>query len=195
MRAAQTGSSTCWTAGSSTTWRCRDMWRNYLAAAIRNLFRDRAYAAINIFGLALGFTAMLLIALYVRDEYSFDRQFPQADRTYRISLEVTRAGRAPVRMPSTTPNIAGALELEFPEVEFATRLKGAAGTLRQGDVEISPGSFYWADPDFFRMFPVKVIAGDVNAALARPDGLVLSRRTARQLFNRDDVLGQAVSVN
>ena len=82
------------------------MWRNYLAAAIRNLFRDRAYAAINMFGLALGFTAMLLIALYVRDEYSFDRQFPQADRTYRISVEVTQPGRVPVRMPSTPASIA-----------------------------------------------------------------------------------------
>jgi putative ABC transport system permease protein len=171
------------------------MWRNYLAAAIRNLFRDRAYAAINIFGLALGFTAMLLIALYVRDEYSYDRHFPHADRTYRLSAEITQPGRAPILMPSTTANIAGALELDFPEVEFATRLKGGFGTLRQGDVEVAPEALHWADPDFFRMLPVKVIAGDANAALARPDGIVLSRRIARRLFNRDDVLGEAVSWN
>lgn len=171
------------------------MWGNYFAAAIRNLFRDRAYAAINIFGLALGFTAMLFIALYVRDEYSYDRWFPEADRTYRIWMEATPPGRAPIRMPTTSPNIARALELEFPEVEFATRLKKNISTLRRGDVEIGADNFYWADPDFFRMFPVKTVAGDLNTALARPDGLVLSRSMARRLFNRDDVLGESVSWN
>ena len=68
------------------------MWRNYLAAAIRNLFRERAYAAINILGLGVGFTAVLLIGLYVRDEYSFDRQFPHADRTYRMWMQSTHPG-------------------------------------------------------------------------------------------------------
>jgi putative ABC transport system permease protein len=171
------------------------MWGNYLAAAIRSLFRDKAYAAINILGLALGFTAMLLITLYVRDEYSYDRQFPHSDRTYRVWMESTQPGRAPIRMPTTTPSIARALELDFPEVEFATRLKSSPSTLRQGDMAVAAQFFHWADPDFFRMFPVEVIAGDVNAALAAPDGLVLSRQMARRLFNRDDVLGRAVTLN
>lgn len=171
------------------------MWRNYLAASIRSLFRDRAYAAINIFGLAAGCTAMLLIALYVRDEYNFDRLFPEADRTYRIWMEATQPGREPIRMPSTGPNIAHALELDFPEVELAARLNLGGSTLRQGSIEVAPQHFYWADPSFFRMFPVKAIAGDLSVALARPDGLVLTRQTARRLFNRDDVLGEAVSVD
>jgi putative ABC transport system permease protein len=170
--------------------------QNYLAAAIRNLFRDRAYAAINIFGLALGFTAVLLIALYVRDEYTYDHQFPAYERTYRMYAEFTAQGRrTPVRVATLTANMAAALELDFPEVEFATRLAPGGGTLRQGDREVAPSFFFWADPDFFRMFPVKALAGDVNAALSRPDGLVLTRRMARQLFNREDVLGEAVTVN
>jgi putative ABC transport system permease protein len=87
------------------------------------------------------------------------------------------------------------MELDFPEVEFATRLKTGLGTLRHGDTEVFPEYLHWADPDFFRMFPVKVLAGDVDAALARPDGLVLSRRLARQLFDREDVVGQTVQLN
>jgi putative ABC transport system permease protein len=171
------------------------MWRNYLAAAIHSLFRDKAYAAINILGLALGLTATLLIVLYVRDEYSYDRQFPNADRIYRIWMEATQPGRGPIRLPGTAPNIARALELDFPQIEFATRLRSDGFPLRQGNVEVTPKGFHWADPDFFRMFPVKVIAGDVNATLARPDGLVVSRQLARRLFNREDVLGQAVAYN
>ena len=41
------------------------MFRNYLAAALRNLFRNRAYAAVNILGLTLAFTTAILIALFV----------------------------------------------------------------------------------------------------------------------------------
>ena len=171
------------------------MWRNYLAAAIRSLFRDRAYAVINIFGLALGFTGVLLIALYVRDEYSFDRHYPDHDRTYRIWAEYLPPGRAPIRVAVTSVNVAGALELDFPEVEFATRLVPGGGTLRQGNNEVIPQYIHWADPDFFRMFPPKVLAGDPNAALARPDGLVLTRTMARRLFNREDVIGEAVTYN
>lgn len=168
------------------------MLRNYFAAAIRNLFRDRAYAAINICGLALGFSAVLLIALYARDELSYDRQFPEAERTYRMFVQA--GGAKPVSISVTSANLAGALELDFPEVEFATRLVPGGGTLRQHDVEV--GSFiYWADPDFFRMFPPQVIAGDAQAALMRPDALVITRRFARQLFGREDVIGEAVQFN
>jgi len=49
------------------------MFRNYLAAALRNLVRNKLYAGINIIGLTVGFAAALLIALFVADETSYDR--------------------------------------------------------------------------------------------------------------------------
>lgn len=171
------------------------MWSNYFSAALHNLFRNRAYAAINIAGLAVGFAAALLILVFVRGEYSFDADIPDSSRIFRITTDINQPGQALVHMPSTTANIAAALELDFPEVEFATRLKSALGALKQGDVEILPNPMLWADPDFFRMFPVKVLAGDPNAALARPEGLVLSRNTAHQLFGREDVVGRQVTLN
>ncbi len=70
------------------------MLRNYLAAALRNLFRNRAYAAINICGLALGFAAVILIALFVRDEYSFDRFFPASGRVYLVTETIRLPGEA-----------------------------------------------------------------------------------------------------
>ena len=61
------------------------MLRNYLAAALRNLWRNRAYASINVLGLAVGFAAAILIALYVRDEYSYDRFFPGYRDVYLLT--------------------------------------------------------------------------------------------------------------
>jgi putative ABC transport system permease protein len=170
------------------------MLRNYLAAALRNLFRNGAYAAINIFGLALGFAAVILIALFVRDEYSFDRFYPDYDRVYRVMETVKPPGEAPLRIAVTTAEIAPAMRLDFPEVESATRLASGGVTFRQGNIEGST-SLHWVDPNFFRIFPMKVIAGNLDQALNKPDGLVLTRTTARRYFGRDDVLGKALELD
>ena len=63
------------------------MLRSYLIAALRNLVRNRLYAAINIIGLAVGFASVILIALYVREETSFDRFWPDFAATGRASPE------------------------------------------------------------------------------------------------------------
>src|SRR5437016_4247624 len=98
------------------------MLQNCLAAALRNLWRNGAYAMINVLGLALGFAATILIALYVRDEYSYDRFFPDHHRTYRVMETVNLPGEAPLRIAVTASNIAQAMKLDFPEVEGVTRL-------------------------------------------------------------------------
>jgi putative ABC transport system permease protein len=168
------------------------VWSNYLSAAIRNLFRNRAYAAINILGLALGFAATLLIALFVRDELSYDRAYPQSERTFRMSRDINGATRTSLAV--VDGRFARALELDFPEVESATRLRRGVETLKSRDVEIvSPVAR--ADSNFFGMFPPIVVAGDADAALARPDMLIVTRRFARQLFGREDVVGESVELN
>jgi putative ABC transport system permease protein len=167
------------------------MWRNYLAAALHNLFRNRAYAAINILGLAIGFTATILIGLFVRDELSYDRMWPQAERTYRLSMDIK--GPTVTSLGNADGRFGPAIKLDFPEVESATRLRYGAGFLKHRDTSVW-SDFRYADPDFFRMFPPKVVAGDPNDALQKPDMLVMTRRFARQLFGREDVVGWPVEL-
>ncbi len=170
------------------------MLRNYLAAAIRNLLRNRAYAVINLCGLALGFTAAILIALFVRDEYSYDRFFPGYQRIYRVLETVWFPDRAPVNTFPTFSNIATQLEHTFPEVRIATRLTLGPAVLSRADLQ-STFSVGWADPDFFRLFPFKTLSGNLSVALSQPDGIVLTRAVARQFFGRDDVLGATVELD
>jgi len=169
------------------------MFRNYLVAAIRNLFRDRAYAGINICGLALGFTAAILIGLYVRDELTYDRMYPDSGRIYRISQDIKAANRT--SMAISDGRIAPAVELDFPEVESTTRLLRLEGSLRSRNVELAPPVMRWGEASFFRMFPMKVLAGDPVTAMTRPGTIVLTRNLARQLFGRDDVVGETLELN
>ncbi len=65
------------------------MFRNYFKTAFRSLSRRRSFSVINISGLTLGLTAALLIALFVWDEYQYDRSIPGSDRIYRIYTKTT----------------------------------------------------------------------------------------------------------
>jgi putative ABC transport system permease protein len=167
------------------------MWRNYLVAALHNLFRNRAYAAINILGLAIGFTAAILIGAYVRDELSYDRMYPHAERTYRLSMDINGATRT--SLGAAAARFGPAIKLDFPEVEAQTRLRFASGYLKYKDVSVWQ-DYRRADPNFFQMFPPKVLAGDANAALGRPGMLVITRRFAHELFGRENVLGESVEL-
>ncbi len=60
---------------------------NYLIVALRNLFKNKVFSFINIFGLALGIAASLLIVQYARYQLSYDRFEANSDRIYRLQLD------------------------------------------------------------------------------------------------------------
>ena len=61
------------------------MFKNYLVIAWRQLRKQKFYSAIKIGGFALGIAACLLITLYIRNELSYDRDYPDGERIYRVT--------------------------------------------------------------------------------------------------------------
>ena len=89
------------------------MFKNYLSAALRNLLRNKSYVGVNIVGLSIGFAAALLIALFIRDEFSFDRYFPDYQRIYLLRLQAQFPGRtAPTQEDHNSSEYAKQLRLE-----------------------------------------------------------------------------------
>lgn len=168
------------------------MLRNYLAAALRNLSRNRLHAGINIIGLAIGFTVAILVGLYVRDELGYDRFIEGHRDVYRLTAVHWRDGKSETE-DALSPDIASWLATNAPDVLAVARIAGADFTLRRGDVESSEKGF-WADAEIFRVLPLRTLAGELDSALARPDGIVLTRSTARKYFGRDAPLGETLEV-
>src|SRR5215218_10627911 len=97
------------------------MFRNYFKVALRNLWKQKTFSAINIVGLATGLCFFLLIAMYVVDELSYDRFNKKADRIYRISSDIKFNGSE--LHFSMTPDLMGeVLKKDYPEIEATTRL-------------------------------------------------------------------------
>jgi putative ABC transport system permease protein len=170
------------------------MFRNYFAAALRNLARNRLYAGINIVGLSVGFAAAILMALYVRAEFNYDTFLPGYDRVFSVAEIYHPPGAAPLLIDATLPNIAAAMKFDYTAIDTIARLAKGRADLRVGAIE-APDGIAWVDPGFFKVMPFAVIAGDPNTTLARPDGIVLTRTAARKYFGRDAVIGESIEID
>jgi putative ABC transport system permease protein len=168
---------------------------NYTAAARRNLMRNRLHAAINIAGLAVGFAVAILVALFIRDELSYDQVWPGHERIYRLySMYKFPSDAALHESEGTIADAVSWLKLEFPTIQYATRVATDQRSVRHGEVE-SDQQLAWADPDMFDVFESPVVAGDLKSALSIPDGVVLTRAMARKYFGRDAPIGESLQID
>jgi putative ABC transport system permease protein len=100
------------------------MFRNYLAAALRNLTRNKLVSAINIGGLAVGFAAAILIGLYLRYQLSYESFLPGHEQVYRLSMTINRPGTTPEVHDGADFFMADKIKLDYPEVEMIARISG-----------------------------------------------------------------------
>ena len=172
------------------------MFRNYLAAALGNLARNRLYATISILGLAVAFTAAILIAQFVRGEFSYDRWLPGYQQVYKITGGLTQPGQPKGPDNDATQSaIAGQLRAVMPRITTA-RLMESFPTVRHGpaDTPVTERNFAWVDPTIFKVFPLPALAGDLSTALEQPDTVAITRAMARKYFGRDLPIGEVLQV-
>ncbi|HEY5720959.1 MAG TPA: ABC transporter permease [Allosphingosinicella sp.] len=170
------------------------MWRNYLLTGVRALNRSRIYAFINIFGLALGLAACLMILLYVRYETSYDSWLPDAERVYQVQAIHTDPETGQVsRQQGAHGVITDSLAKDFPQIEAIARAEGAEPVfLKGGEASFAP--MIRADESFFRILKLPFVHGDPASALTNVDDLALSRSEALRRFGHVDVVGRTLTV-
>jgi putative ABC transport system permease protein len=172
------------------------MFRNYLVTALRNLARNWLYGTISILGLVVAFATAILIAQFVRGEFSYDHWIPGYQQVYKIADILTQPGQPGEPSDQTNAVIAANLRTTFPGALVTARLlqDGPGVRHRPGDVLTDERAFAWADPDIFKVFPLPVLAGNLSTALQQPDTVVITRRIARKYFHRDLPIGDALQV-
>jgi putative ABC transport system permease protein len=165
----------------------------YLAAALGNLPRDWFYSGVIILGLAVGFASAMLIGLYVRDEFSFERFIPGYQQVYRIETDRLAPGGERQRTDVALSTVVAKVATDFPDVEHVARLERSSRWIGEGETKTRE-RVAWVDPDFFDVFPFPVLAGDPVAALHEPDSVVLTEAMARKNFGEDAPIGKTLFV-
>ena len=173
-----------------------DMIRNYLKIGIRNILKQKLYSFINIFGLAVGMAATVLISLYIQHELSYDTYHDKKERIYRVSRQwLNQNGESSLHLGHIAPPFAPLLENDFEGiVEEAVRITSGRGPLMSfGEKKFEQDYFFFADPDVFKVFSWKFIDGNRETALSEPNTLVLSETTARRYFGDEDPIGKSLT--
>ena len=165
---------------------------NHFKIAFRNLRRNKVHAGVNIFGLGLGIAAAFVLALFVRQELSYDRGFENSDRIYRVATDFFNMGgfaKSQRQLLDFLPDAA-------PEIELSTRFdRGFSATqVTIVDVAYEETRYFYADSAFFQMFSYRFLAGDPERVLRAPDEAVLTDRLAHKYFGESPALGQIIRV-
>jgi putative ABC transport system permease protein len=173
------------------------MLNNYLRTAIRVVQRQKLYSFLNIVGLAVSLSCALLILFHVKEELSYEKNFPKSDLIHRIQTNSKYGSNFRNWAPSA-PAIGPALEESFPEIESSARIRELGRQILSfTPAKGEPRRFeevggFCADNSFLSMFDLEMIAGDPKSALSEPHTVVLTASLAHRYFNNEDPLGQSL---
>ncbi len=177
------------------------MLQNLILTAWRSLRKNRLFSMLNILGLAVGMTVLLLAAQYVYVEQSYESFLPNTENVYRVYLETYLNKDLVTRSAENYPGAGPALRAEFPEVLGFARLynMGYKNNVIITNEESKPDAiafkhrkFLYADSAFLPLLGYPMVSGDPATALALPNTAVISERYARMYFGSDDPLGKSL---
>jgi putative ABC transport system permease protein len=171
------------------------MLRNYLKAALRNIFKNKIFSVINILGLAIGMAGCLLIAQYVLHELSYDQMQSRKDHIFRLQLDRYNKGELTTRWAAGAVGIGPDLKAHFPEVKKYARMHGSDATMANGEVFFKEDHAYYASEEFFRIFSFKLTRGVDSLVLKEPFKIVLSTTLAKKYFGDADPVGKMLKIN
>jgi len=168
---------------------------HYLTVALRNIVRYRLHTAVSVVVLTLGLTCFLAAYLVVSYLTSYDRDFPNADRSIVVfqAMHGPKFGLEWPSYPYSSVLLGEQLALDVPELAAVARYRpiGASVTV---DGEQKPRlGIALAEPPFLSIFPFPTVAGDLGAALVGHNAIVTAG-AARQMFGSSDAVGKTVTV-
>jgi putative ABC transport system permease protein len=174
------------------------MFKNYFKVSVRNLWKNKGFSSINIFGLATGIACSLVIFLFVKDEKSYDHFHKNAGNIYRVVKDFVNDDGSLIPDATTPSPLAPAMQTEMPEVASVTRVRpnwGRSYLIKYGDKKIAEEKLYGVDSSFFDVFTFPFLQGNSGSVFKDVNSIVLTETSARKIFGNESPLGKAVNVD
>lgn len=174
------------------------MLKNYITTALRLLVKNKVFSLINILGLSTGIACCILIALYVQDEFTYEKSFPGYEKVFRINTSFNREGVLE-NIPHTSPPIAPGLAQALPEIENYTRVMEPLNTeiniILYNDKSFFEKKAFLVDSTFLDVFPYQLKEGDRNTALDGPSSVLISEEMSKKIFGDQSGIDEMIVVN
>lgn len=161
-----------------------------LLLALRSLTRFKLYTAINIIGLALSLTCVIIISRYVYSELRTDHFNSKLERLYTTTNETDKSPGEIMFSGVYNPNNEKSFVslLEHPAIERASRFR------------LIPDDSFWnkeqeyicqtlvADTNFFQLLDYPLLSG--SKALTKPDEAIITETYAKKIFGKESAIGK-----
>ncbi len=170
------------------------MLKSIFIVSLRNLRRNSWFTLLNIFGLAIAITVSMLAIIKVDSELSFEKEFAEHERIYRINQDVFVSNQH-VEAAVTPGAMGDALTEAFPEVENYVRIDRGNGTLEHEDREFDVEGVVKTDSTFFDVFGINIIDGEKEIPIVYTEGMAISQSLSKRIFGNSDPLGQRLILN
>ena len=169
---------------------------NYLSVASRNIRQSPLYAFINIFSLAIGLAACIIIYLFIQDERSFDSFHSKKEVMYRLDEIQNFPGTNLQKVALSMSGMGPAMIEDFPEVKNFSRFWGHGKQLfiKDGN-KILIDQVAAADSTFFSLFDFHLLMGDPQIALNETHDVILTEETALKFFeSTETAMGNTITI-
>ena len=164
------------------------MLSNYLKIAIRQIRRQNIYSIINLLGLTVSMSCVLLLFIYIREELSFDRFHEKTDTLYRIASHANINGNE-INTPATPSGLASKLD-----VKNICRISTLNDVIMGSEYNLfREDDIYFIESTFFELFNFKILAGEIHDL--SPQQIVLTSTLSQKLFGDSDVIGRTIRFN
>jgi len=168
------------------------MFRHYFKTAVRNLWKNKIFTGINLVGLVLGLSAVMVLSVMVYQFISFDKV--QQDKGNMAYLK-TIAKDGSDYIQTTYPLLDEALKT-CPDIQAGTHLQTwYAPWLKYNEHEVQEDRTYFVDTGFFSVFTFPLKYGNTKNALNEKFSIVLSEETAQKLFGKEDPIGKTIAAD
>ena len=170
------------------------MIKNYVKTAFRSLIKNKTCSFINVLGLGVGLTAVLLIFQYVSYESSFDKFHKKHDRIFRLNLGRLDAG---IGTSAVSAGVMGpVLSENFAGIRSIVRLRKFPSLVINEETRVHEDLFYFTDSTFFEVFSYELLEGEKHQVLREPNTIVLTESAATRIFGRSsNLIGEFLNVD
>ncbi|RIW12938.1 ABC transporter permease [Algoriphagus lacus] len=169
------------------------MLRHYFLLAFRNFQKFKSIFLINLLGLTIGLTTVVLIGVWVKDELSINRYHTNSDRIYTVLTNHDNAGGI-VTWSVTPAQMAESMKAELPQVEMAAGVSPfISGVVLESAGEKLTADGLFVDQEYLDMFSHEFLVGNKSKALTGINSVTLSETLAKNLFgSAENAIGKSL---
>lgn len=170
------------------------MIKNYLKIAFRTIKGDKYFSLISFVGLTVGLSFFGLMLLFIAHEQSYDTMYSDSDQIYRTVLNTQRDGNVSKTAQLPLP-FSEVIEESNSGILANTKVFGVPQrVIETATMRGRMDEMVATDDQFFDIFDLDLMYGNMGTALESQMSIVLTKETAIRFFGDENPVGESFDV-